>query len=350
MSQPNTGVSFKAAGHAYLNALLARRGPRWSLAVRDWNGSATNISPGSAFGAPMSLDGKWRDDMYAIVKNAAGRWVYNPNPNLGFLPVGYVLPEGIERATKIDSDPLEGLQTLDPVRVDPQKRDRTLMFTAMEQSPVVDALEFNLPLSGILERAAADGTYFAGESTDDDPIRRQCILMHEDRMGGQSVLTAFPFPKCVLTDLGSRKGNKKDAEAAKFTLSREIDNWFVNEDGLPLLDGRWSTGTLWDDNTMPGLTFLASPPVAAALTATTASLVFGTPIGGLSPYTYDVEKSPNGTSSWTAATSTEAVSDGVVTSSISSLTTATGYYFRAKVTDDDDNTTYSAVSNLITTP
>ncbi|MBY0461525.1 MAG: hypothetical protein K2V38_29770, partial [Gemmataceae bacterium] len=186
MSQPANGVSFKVAGHAYLNSLLVHRGGKWTIAVRDYGGSVTNISPGSAFGAPMALDGKWRDDMYAIVKNASGQWVYNPKPNLGFYPVGYVLPEGIERGSKIDSDPLEGLQTIDAIRNDQQKREKTLMFTPMERNPVVDAIEFNLPLTGVLERAAADGTYFAGETTDEDALRRQVILMHEDRQGGLS--------------------------------------------------------------------------------------------------------------------------------------------------------------------
>lgn len=252
MAQPATGVSFKGAGLAYLDQLRVRRGGRWAVIVRDYGGSDTNISPGSAFGAPMALDGTWRDDLFAIKKNATGQWIYNPSTNLGFYPIGYVHPDGIERSPKITSDPLEGLQSLDPIRVDMQKRDKTLIFTPYERNLVTDALRFNQPLEDLLELGAAAGTYFVGESTDDEPLRRQVLVLHEDKMGGLSELNAFPFPRCVLTDLGSEKGNRKDADAGKFTLSREIDPYFVDSDGVPLVDGRWTAGSLWDQAVAQG--------------------------------------------------------------------------------------------------
>lgn len=348
MAQPSTGVDFKAAGHAYLNSLLVRRGGRWSIAVRDYGGSATNISPGSSFASPIAVDGTWRGDMYAVVKNAAGQWVYNTATNLGFYPLGFVHPDGIERAPKITSDPLEGLQSLDPIRVDMQKRDKTLVFTPFERSPIVDALRFNQPLTGVLERAAGTGTYFAGESTDDEPLRRQVIVLHEDKQGGLSALNAFPYPRCVLTDLGSEKGNKKDADAAKFTLSREICPFFVDSSGIPLLDGRWSAGTIWDQNVIPGLTFTPPAPVATPTAATTASLVFTAPIGGTSPYTYTVQKSAAAamTSPSSATVGTTTVTSGVVTLALTGLITSTTSYFQVTVTDSTSGTALTAVSGV----
>lgn len=347
MAQPASGVSFKAAGLAYLNSLLVTRGGRWSVAARDYGGSLTNISPGSTFGAPFAVDGLWRSDLYAIVKNASGQWVYNTAPNLGLYPVGFVLPEGIERAPKIDSDPLEGLQSLDPVRVDMQKRDKTLMFTPMERNLVVDALRFNQPLAGVLERGATGATYFAGESTDDQPLRRQVFVFHEDKQGGLTFRSAFPFPRCVLTDLGAEKGNRKDADAAKFTLSREIDPWFVDASGTPLIDGRWTTGEIWDQNQIPGLTFIATAPVVTPTAATTATLVIPAPIGGTSPYTYTVAKSA--ASSMTSPSTvtggtTPALVSGILTFSLTGLTTATTSYFQVTATDSAANTVKSMVS------
>jgi hypothetical protein len=356
MAQPSVGVSFKSAGLAYLNNLLVSRGGRWQVLARDYGGSLTNISPGSSFVAPMALDGKWRDDLFAI-KRVNGRWVYNLAPNCGFYPVGYVLPEGIERAPKIDSDPLDGLQALDPVRVDMQKRSKALMFTPMERNLVVDALRFNQPLTGLLERAAGSGTYFAGESTDDEPLRRQIIVTHEDKQGGLSFRNAFPFPKCVLTDLGSEKGNRKDADAAKFTLSREICPFFVDSSDVPLVDGRWSTGEIWDQNVVPGLTFVPGSdgslkPVATPTAATTATLVFPAPIGGTSPYTYTVAKSASSsmTSPSSVTVGSTTVANGVVTLALTGLTTSTTSYFQVTVTDDDSVTAVSAVSNSATQP
>ncbi len=355
MPQPSTGVSFSASGLSYLNALRVRRGGRWSVAVRDYNGSATNISPGSGFGAPMATDGNWRSDLFAIVKNASGQWIYNSNSNQGFYPLGFIAADGIERNPKISSDSLEGLQALDPIRVDIQKRDKTVSFTPLERNLVVDAIRFNLPLSGVLERAAGSGTYFAGETTDDTPIRRQVLICHEDRMGGLTERNVFPFPRCVLTDLGSEKGNKKDADAAKFVLSREIDPYFVDADGVPLLDGRWTSGSLWTNDVVGGLTFGASAPLATATAATTANLVFTAPTGGTSPYTYTVAKSASAlmTSPTSVTTGTVTVSSGVVTIPLTSLTTATTSYFQVTVTDSTSGTALTAksqVTNACTQP
>lgn len=359
MAQPSTGVSFQAAGHDYLNELLVRRGGRWSAAWRDYGGSLTNISPGSSFGAPIALDGNWRSDMYAIVKTSSGQWVYNQKPNLGFYPTGWMRAEGIERMSKTDMDDLAGLQSIDPIRTDPQKRSRTVSLSPQEHNPVVDALRYNLPLSGLLERAAGSGTYFAGESADDEQIRRQLILMHEDRMGGLSALNAFPFPRIIVSDLGSQKGNRKDDDGSKFVFTRELCPFFVDPTtGAQLADGRWSAGSLWAQSVIPGLTFVPPAPVATPTAATTASLAFNAPIGGTSPYTYVVKKSAAATvdangvlsASPSTVTQTTAVVGSVVTASLTSLTTATTSYFQVTATDSVGNTTVSAVSNACLQP
>lgn len=348
MAQPANGVSFKAAGLAYLNSLLVTRGGRWSIAVRDYGGSLTNISPGSTFEAPFAEDGLWRDDFYAIVKNTAGKWVYNTAPNLGFFPVGFVHPDGIERAPKIDSDPLEGLQSFDPVRVDMQKRDKALMFTPLERNLVVDALRFNQPLVDVLERAATGETYFAGESTDDQPLRRQVFVFHEDKQGGLDFRNAFPFPRCILTDLGSEKGNKKDADAAKFTLSREICPFFVDANGVALVDGRWTSGSIWDQNQVPGLTWTGTAPVVTPTAPTTATLVVRAPLGGTSPYTYATAKSASSAMTSPSAPTggtAPAVSNGVLTFSLTGLTAEATSYFQVTVTDADGATAKTAVAS-----
>lgn len=351
MAQPATGVSFKAAGLAYINSLRARRGGRWQVIVRDYGGAATNISPGSSFGAPMALDGQWRNDFFAVLQTANKQWVYNSNANLGFYPLGFIDVDGIERAPKVNSDPLRGLQSIDPLRVDIQDRDKTLMFTPLERNLFVDAIRFNQPLTGVLERAAGVGTYFVGESSDDEPLRRQVFVMHEDKQGGLAELNAFPFPRCVLTDLGSEKGNRKDADAAKFTLSREIDPYFADANGVPLLDGRWTSGSLWTADTTQGLTFGMAPPVATPTAAATGTLVFPVPMGGTAPFTYTVKRSANANmTSPTTVTQTAAVNSGVVTLSMTGLTTATTSYFQVTVTDAASVTAVSQVSNSATQP
>lgn len=351
MAQPANGVSFKAAGLAYLDTLRIRRGGRWAIAVRDYNGSDTNISPGSDFGAPMALDGNWRDDLFAIKRNSAGKWVYNTAPNLGFYPAGTLHPDGIERAPKIDNDNLEILQSIDPARADMQKRDKTLVFTPRENVPWIHAIQYNQPLVDVLHTAAGDETYFSGESSDLVYVERQVLVMHEDNSGGKVERNAFPFARCIMTDIGSQKGNKKDPDEAKLTLTRLIDPYFVDSLGVPMIDGRWVTGSLWEEGVVPALTFTSLAPVATALTATTGEVVFRQPIGGASPYVYTVEKSSDGGTTWSAATSgSPTVADGVVTQPVSALTASTDYVFRVTATDDDSATALSGVSNEISTP
>lgn len=352
MSQPSTGVAFKSSGLAYMDALRIRRGGDWAIIVRDYNGSETNISPGSDFGSPMALDGTFRDDLFAIVKSN-GRWIYNnaqPN-NQRFYPLGYVLPEGIERTPKISSDPLEVLQSVDPARYDMQTRQKTVMFTPIENNPVVHCLQYDLPLTRVLDLGS--GTYFKGENSDVNQMRRQIIVLHEDRQGDKVERNAFPIPKCVITDAGAMKGNKKDADAPKLTFAREIDSWFVDVDGTPLIDGRWCSGTLWDEGLTPGLTFTQTAPVADATGATTANVGFEDPLGGSGSNEYTVEKSPDGVGTWTAATvgstSPDTPSAGLVRLGLTGLTTATTYFFRVTVTDSDSDTSLSLVSNSITT-
>lgn len=349
MAQPATGAPYRTSVMSYQDALRARRGGDWQVFARDYDGANTNISPGSAFGAPMALDGTWREDLFAVIR-VNGRWVYNnaePN-NLGFYPVGYVHPDGMERTPKPSSDPLEALQSVDPLRYDLQKRERTLMFTPMENTPVVHCLEYDLPLSSMLE--IGSGTYFRGRSNAISQPRRQFIVALEDNQGGKAERIAYPFSRCILTDNGGKKGNKKDAEAPKLTFSSEIDPWFVGSDGFPLIDGAWVAGDLWDDAVTPGLTFTQVAPTAAKTGTTSADIAFAQPLGGTSPFVYTVESSADGSTGWTSATvGSTNVNSGVVTLGITGLTTATGYYFRVTVTDNVATTALSRVSNMITT-
>lgn len=354
MAQPTTGVSWKASGLAYIDPSRIRRGGKWQLAVRDYNGSDTDISPGSAFVAPMAVDGGWRDDLFAVKKVTSGadkgKWVYNNATNLGFYPIGSQHPDGIERGSKIDSDPLEILQSLDPARVDMLKRERSLMFTPREQVPWLHLIQFNKRLVNVLEGADA-GTYFASESSDPEFIERQVLIMHEDTVGGKVERNCFPFARCNLTDMGAQKGNKKDVDESKLTLTRIIDPWFVDADGVPLIDGRWTTGDLWEEAFTPGFTFTDVAPVGTPNTATTASLVFPKPLGGSGSLTYSVQKSASALFTSPSSVTTGSVTGSdVITVPLTGLTTATTSYFKVTATDAALATAVSKISNAVTQP
>ncbi|AMS02031.1 major tail protein [Mycobacterium phage Panchino] len=350
MAQPNTGVSFKASGLGIFDTLRIRRGGKWNLLVRDYKGSATNISPSGDFGAPMALDGNWRNDLLAVKKNARGQWVYNNQPNLGFHLLGAANPDGFAQEHDINVDELEILQSIDPARVDLTSRAKRIVFTGYENKPLLHRLINDLPLDNILDLGS--GTYFSGESAEIDFVERQMILIHEDKAGGKPERVAFPVPRCVRTGIGNLTGTKTDPLSAQLTFARILDPWFVDGDGAPLIGGVWVSGEGWDESVVPGLTFVPPAPVATPTGATAATITFAEVLGGVSPYTYTVEKSANAdmSSSSAATVGSTDVTDGVVTLTLSGLTASSTSYFRVKVTDADGDVALSMVTNAATQP
>lgn len=332
MAQPATGVSFKASGLGALQTQRIRRGGNWSLLVRDYDGINTNLSPG-VFGAPMALDGNWRDDLLAVKVNAQGKMVYNNAENLGFHLLGCNSPDGYAQEHDFNDDELEILQSIDPARVDLQSRSKKLTFTGFENKPLLHRLINDEPLTDILDVGA--GTYWAGESATIDFVERQFILLHQDKAAGKLELVAYPLPRYVRASVGKLVGTKSDPLAAELSYKRLIDPYFVDDDGAPLTGGVWVAGPGWDESISPGFTFVPPKPVATATAAATATLVFKAPIGGVSPYTYTVQKSASAdmTSPSSATVGTTTVNAGVVTLSLTGLTTATTSYFRVTATD-----------------
>lgn len=351
MTQPATGVSLTDSALARFNALRIRRGGKWSLLVRDYDGLRTNISPGGSFVSPLAEDGKWRDDLLAVL-TVAGKQVYNQKPNLGFHKIGAVNPDGFvqEHDTKVDV--LEILQSIDPARVDMQSREKKVTFTGVENSRVMHRLHYDLPLTNILHPSHAGTTYVAEENDEIDFVERQFILIHEDKAAGQVERTAFGLSRVVRSNIGKYSGTKTDPTSGELSYTRLIDPHFIGTKGQPIISCMWVAGEAWDEYDVPGLSFVPPAPVGTPTAAATANLVFEQPVGGASPYTFAVAKSASEdmSSPAVATVGTPNVTDGIVTLGLTGLTTATTSYFQVTVTDDNDDTAVSAVSNSVTQP
>ena len=141
MAQPSTGVSFAASGLAYLNSLRVRRGGRWSIAVRDYGGSATNLLPGSSFGPHGHRRPVWRADLFAIVRTDPASGSTTPlQPRL--LPAGLRVGRRHRGATrKVSNDPAGGLQAWTRSRGHAEARQGTVVHP-LERNVVVDAIRF----------------------------------------------------------------------------------------------------------------------------------------------------------------------------------------------------------------
>lgn len=345
MAQPATGVSLTDSALARFNSLRVRRGGRWSLLVRDNKGSATDISPGGAFVSPFAQDGNWRDDLLAV-KVVNNKQVYNQTANLGFHKIGCANPDGFVQEHDTNVDALEILQSVDPARVDMTSREKRVSFTGFENNRVLHRLMYNLPLDNILHPSKAGTSYVVEESDEIDFIERQFILIHEDKAAGLPERTAFGLSRSVRSEIGNLQGSKTVPTAAELKFTRLIDPYFMGSKGQPIISCMWMSGAAWDEYDTPGLTFTSTAPVATPTAPTTANLVFPEPIGGLSPYTYTVQKSASSsmTSPTTVTVGSPTVTAGVVTLPLTALTTATTSYFQVTVTDSTAGTALTAVS------
>ena len=351
MTQPATGVSLTDSALARFNALRIRRGGKWSLLVRDYDGLRTNISPGGSFVSPLAEDGKWRRDLLAVL-TVNGKQVYNQVANLGFHKIGAVNPDGFvqEHDTKVDA--LEILQSIDPARVDMQSREKKVTFTGVENSRVMHRLHYDLPLDNILHPSSAGKTYVAEENDEIDFVERQFILIHEDKAAGQVERTAFGLSRVVRSNIGKYAGTKTDPTSGELSFTRLIDPHFIGTKGQPIISCMWVAGEAWDEYDIPGLSFVPPAPVGTPTAATTATLAFEKPVGGKSPYTFAVMKSANVnmTSPAAATVGSNNVADDIVTLGLTGLTTATTSFFEVTVTDANGDTAKSAVSNSVTQP
>lgn len=347
MAQPATGVSLTDSALARFNALRVRRGGKWSLLVRDNKGQATNISPGGTFVSPFAADGNWRDDLLAV-KTVNNKQVYNQTANLGFHKIGCSSPDGFVQEHDTNVDALEILQSIDPARVDMTSREKRVTFTGFENNRVLHRLMYNLSLDDILHPSKAGATYVVEESDEIDFMERQFILIHEDKAAGLPERTAFGLSRAVLSKIGNLQGSKTDPTAAELSFTRLIDPYFIGSKGQPIISCMWVSGPAWQEYDTPGFTFTPVAPVATPTAATTATLVFNEPIGGVSPYTYTVKKSANSdmTSPTTVTSSAPTVSNGVVTLPLTALTTATTSYFQVTATDSTSGTALTAVSGV----
>lgn len=345
MAQPSTGATWKASGLASTSETsLISRGGLVAVLARDYDGENTNISPNSDFVSPFALDGKWRNDLLAVTKDANGKFVYNPNPNQGFHLVYALDPStGVTREQRMDVDKLEILQSIDPARVDLQKREKMVKFTAYRNAKLIDKLRNNTPLTNVLDGEPGD---FEPEYADTDFVERQLLLVREDKSSGKPFRYVEPIARCVLSNIGPAKMTKKDVDAAEVTFDRLICPYFVDADGVPIIGGRWREGEGWRAAKF-GLSFPPPAPFAVAVAGGLAVIKFPKPKGGTAPYTYDVTKYAGGHGG-TASAATEVGSPVVVgdqvSITVSGLVDGTDYVFVVDVTDDTDPTPLEAIS------
>jgi hypothetical protein len=343
LTVPSTGGGFKAAGLNNYRSNRVRRGGLVAVLHRDYGGAATNISP-TVFN-PFAQDGNIRTDLLAVVKDADGNFVPNPQPNQGWYLGGALDPKGVDQTPEMTVDKLEILQANMEIRSDIQKEGGTVNYTLFESRGLTDALRYNRPLNSIPQ----DGQfqYFYGKYSDATLVERQLLLIRADQASGAPEFTAVPVPRCTLNKINARKWDKKNPDALDLVWDKLLDEYFIDIDGTPLQDGVWRSGSGW--GAAGGAPEEDSVTVTAtAVTGLKATVAFPVPGGADGPFTYTMnQKAGSGSLVPSTLLGLPSVSGGVVTLTATTLTAGTSYVFQPVVQGDNMVSTTLPLSNSV---
>lgn len=250
MAIPVTGTEWKTSGAVDIDSRFLERGGNVAVFIRDYRGAATDISPASF--SPFAQDGRIRDDLLAY-KRTAGVWALNETANEGWWALGaFQEKKGPERRPNTKNDDFLVLQSNWPFDSDLTGEGEVVRLTPVETlKPLVKRIRYNLPITDSdgtpLVEDLGEDDFFVGKPVEADPVQRQLLLLRRRAQTGGEVLTAEPFPLVKLTDIGTSKKDKQDADAAELSFTVIPDPYFVDVDGTPIVTGVWIAGDAWTD-------------------------------------------------------------------------------------------------------
>lgn len=368
MTIPVTGTTFNGAGFSNLNPESFEQGPNVTVLIRDARGAATDISPhnsdGSVRYSPFAQDNKWRGDLLAR-KKVNGYWITNPNANEGFLSTGnFKDGNGPGKKPGVKTNMFRILANNWSYHTTVTEESEPISFLPVDTGlPWLNHLRYNLRLSdnnGNIIVPDPGATNFGASRllTAQNPGRQIFIVRQFYPPSGLPILKVDGYALCRWSDVGNSKvGDKQDGEGAELTYEPEPDGIMMamafNADGeleyQPVLMHTWYGGAGW--TALGGVPTLSSTaPVATALIAAgEATLVFAEPTGPGDPWTYTVQQSTDGGSTWGPAIDPDdvAASSGTVTLSLSGLTSGASK-LRATVAGTNGATATTPNSNSIT--
>jgi hypothetical protein len=293
MTQQTVGVDWPGS---LLNKFLGnrvRKGGLVALLMRDYQGAATDLSPGGTFISPFALDGFLRNDLLINTPATVSA------TNLGWYLVGALSPDGPSITPNITLDETEILQSNEDILAEITKNSADIAFMAYESKAVTDALENNQPLSNLQDDGAVG--YMSGGDADADLIERQIMLIRAHKADGLREFTVRAFPRVTLSKLNKRTWNKKTVDAVDVVYKRLLDPFAIDLTGKPKTDFVWRDGPGW--RAAGGIPVVSTSPTTAAATSTgkaTLSTPDATGVGD--PFTYGAESTIDDGVTWTVCT------------------------------------------------
>ena len=130
--------------------------------------------------------------------------------------MGSLKDDGIKLTPDVSVEGVKIAQARRAVRWDITDENDEVMFTCRESNAVVDALRFDLPLSGLNTGGSAG--YTVAKQSESELIERQIIALAED--GNQRF--AYVFPRTARKKVGATQLNRKDPDDLELTYGALI--------------------------------------------------------------------------------------------------------------------------------
>lgn len=327
MALPATGGTWAQALEPSLGPLNERFWQVTHVLIRDYDptGVFSLASPSVGLGSdglftPFAADNiSIRQDLLAV----------GPSPNQGFYDPGMLKEDDAEWTLDETVTPSPSAQYVRSTRGVITKLDDKVHFTPIESNPVVDCLQYELPLQNV--PLLGTPGYQVSRGGGDVPVERVIVMIGIDT---DANLLARVFPRCVTDKKGKSAMDRKTADSMPLDYTPMLDPFTKKSMWICRAGSQW----LGAGN----LNFETTAPVVTPVTGLDAKIVVPTPIDIESPvYTVALQQTAGG--AFTAATlsGSPTVSGNLTTVTISGLTASTQYN-AAQVTATGTNATVTS--------
>jgi hypothetical protein len=258
-----------------------------SVLVRDWNPDG---STELADFTPFETDGSIKSTLL------------NPSfPGGRFYELGALSEDGVEFTPKFATDETKIWQSRRMQRSDITQDDEEVMFTAMESTPLIDALRNNQPLSWLETESVGATGYRATKPLTTDTVYRQIVVIGVDGTQTDAEYIAELRPRVALAKVGKRTFSAKKVDSTELTY-----NVFPDPASGFAADTLRS-GPSWQASGGPVLweTSQTAPVVTNLASGGKATITLDEPVSLNGPFTYAVKL--DGTTNATLDTTFNAV-------------------------------------------
>lgn len=327
MTLPAAGGTWAQVLEPNLNPLNERFWQVTHVLVRDYD-------PSGVFNLASPLVGLGSDGLFTpfAADNISIRddlLFSAPGTNQGFYDPGLLKEDDADWTLDETVTPSPSAQYVRSTRGVITKLDDKVHFTPIESNPVVDYLQYELPLVNV--PALGTPGYQVSRGGSDVPVERVIVMIGIDT---DDNLLARVFPRCVTDKKGKSAMDRKVADSMPLDYTPMLDPFTKKSMWICRAGKNWLTAG--------NVLFETTAPVVTPVTGLTATIVVPTPIDLSSPtYTVALQETANGVFTAATLSGSPTVSGSWTTITISGLT-ASQLYNAAQVTATAGATTVTS--------